>query len=111
MKASEEMRLLALGPLRLSHNDLWDITWGELEDLIYAWRYSEYLETQKRAQLGAWIMNASGNMKHTIQPIDLCGHWVNGKILSKNEYHNYLKQKIKKRKKRNKDKSTRGEDK
>lgn len=105
MKAHEEMALLLLGSLRLNHSDLWELTWGEAEDLIYAWRYSEYLESQKRAQLGAWIMNSSGNMKHAVQPVDLCGHWVNGRIMSKNEYHEHLKGKIKK----NKTKKTRGE--
>ena len=45
--------LIALGPLRLTHEDLWQLTWGEVDDLIYAWRYSEYLESQKRAQQAA----------------------------------------------------------
>ena len=91
------MTLLALGPLRLSHEDLWRLTWGEMDDLIFAWRYREYLEAQKRAQLGAWIMNASGNLKHPVNAQDLAGYWVNGRVLSKNEYHEHLKSRVRTR--------------
>jgi hypothetical protein len=91
------MTLLALGPLRLSHDDLWHITWGELDDLIYAWRYSEYLESQKRAQQAAWIMNACGRLKHPVRTNDLAGYWVDGQIMSKNEYHEHLKNKVRSR--------------
>ncbi len=92
------MLLAALGPLRLSHEDLWRLTWGEVDDLLYAWKYAEYLESQKRAQSAAWIMNASGNLKHPVRVEDLVGHWVDGRVLSKNEYHEHLKATIRGRK-------------
>jgi hypothetical protein len=92
------MLLVALGPLRLSHEDAWRMTWGEIEDLAYAWRYAEFLETQKRAQLGAWIMNATGNLKRPVRVEDLSGFWVDGEVLSKNEYHEHQKQRIRARK-------------
>jgi hypothetical protein len=88
------MKLVALGPLRLSHDDLWRLTWGEVEDLAYAWRYSEFLETQKRAQHAAWILNGSGNLKRPLRVEDLSGYWVDGRILDKNEYHEYQKERI-----------------
>lgn len=92
--------LTALGPLRLTHEDLWRLTWGEVDDLIYAWRYSEYLETQKRAQHAAWIMNAAGNLKRPVRVEDLSGFWVDGEVLNKNEYHEYQKRRIQARKER-----------
>jgi len=92
------MMLAALGPLRLSHEDLWLLTWGEVDDLLYAWKYAEYLELQKRAQSAAWIMNATGNLKHPVRVEDLSGYWVDGQVLSKNDYHEHLKSKIKARK-------------
>lgn len=96
----EEAILHALGPLRLLHEDLWNITWGEFWDLAYAWRYREYLESQKRAQQAAWIMNACGRLKHPVSMHDLAGYWVDGKILSKGEYHEYLKKKVRSRERR-----------
>jgi len=88
------MKLVALGPLRLSHDDLWRLTFGELDDLIYAWRYSEFLESQKRAQHAVWIMTASGNLKRPLRVEDLSGYWVDGRIMDKNEYHEYQKRRI-----------------
>jgi hypothetical protein len=92
--------LTALGPLRLSYDDVWTLTWGEVEDLVYAWRYSEFLETQKRAQHAAWLMNATGNLKRPVRVEDLSGFWVDGEVLSKNEYHEYQKRRIQARKER-----------
>ncbi len=92
------MALVALGPLKLSHEDLWRLSWGEVEDLLYAWRYAEYLESRHRAQHATWILNGSGNLKHTIRVEDLVGHWVDGQVMSKGDYHEFLKRKIKARK-------------
>ncbi len=89
--------LIALGPLRLTHEDLWRLTWGEVDDLIYAWKYSEYLESQKRAQHAAWIINACGRLKHPVSANDLAGYWVDGQIMSKGEYHEHLKKRVKAR--------------
>lgn len=89
--------MIALGPLRLTHEDLWRLTWGEVDDLIYAWKYSEYLESQKRAQHAAWIINACGRLKHPVSANDLAGYWVDGQIMSKGEYHEHLKKRVKAR--------------
>lgn len=89
--------MIALGPLRLTHEDLWRLTWGEVDDLIYAWKYSEYLESQKRAQHAAWIINACGRLKHPVSVNDLAGYWVDGQIMSKGEYHEHLKKRVKAR--------------
>lgn len=74
------------------------MTWGEVDDLLYAWRYTEYLEMTKYATLGSWLVNVSGNVKHTVKPTDLIGHWVEGRVLSESQYHTYLKEKIKAKK-------------
>lgn len=94
------MALLALGPLRLSHNDLWILTWGELEDRIYAWSYAEYLETRKLAQLAAWILNGSGNLKMPVRVDDLAGRWVDGRVMTEKQYREHLKRKIQEKKRR-----------
>ncbi len=98
------MALAALGPLRLTHEDLWRLAWGEIEDLVYAYQYREYLESAKRAQHAAWIMNTSGNLKTPVRVEDLIGHWVDGRIMSKGEYFEYCKKRIQ----RNKDKRLKG---
>ena len=92
------MTLAVLGPLHLTHENLWNLTWGEVDDLLHAWRYTEYLEMTKYATLGSWLVNVSGNVKHTIKPTDLIGHWVDGRVLSESQYHIYLKEKIKAKK-------------
>jgi hypothetical protein len=94
------MVLLALGPLRLSHKDLWTLTWGELEDLIRAWTYAEYLETRKRAQLAAWILNGSGHLKTPVRVNDLAGRWVDGRVMTEKQYREYLKRKMQEKKRR-----------
>ena len=43
------MTLAVLGPLHLTHKHLWSLTWGEVDDLLHAWRYNEYLEMTKLA--------------------------------------------------------------
>lgn len=88
------MTLAVLGPLCLSHDHLWSLTWGEADDLLHAWRYRNYLDMQKIATLGSWLVNVSGNVKHTVKPTDLIGHWVDGRVLSESQYHDYLKKKI-----------------
>jgi hypothetical protein len=90
--------LAALGPLRLTHKDLWELTWGEIDDLVYAYKYREYLESLKRAQHAVWLMNASGNLRHPVRVEDLVGYWADGEIMGKNEYFQYCKDKIKRKK-------------
>lgn len=92
------MTLAVLGPLHLTHENLWNLTWGEVDDLLHAWRYTEYLEMTKYATLGSWLINISGNVKHSVKPTDLIGHWVDGRVLSESQYHDYLKEKIKAKK-------------
>jgi len=43
-------------------------------------------------------MNASGNLKRPVGVEDLVGYWVDGKIMGKNEYFQYCKDKIKRKK-------------
>jgi hypothetical protein len=94
------MALLALGPLHLSHENLWTLTWGELEDLIHAWSYTEYLETRKRAQHAAWILNGSGNLKTPVRVDDLAGRWVGGRVMTEKQYREHLKRKMQEKKRR-----------
>jgi len=63
---------------------LWHITYGEIQDLIVAYRYKEFLASQNRAQMAVWLMSAW--VKKVPSVSDLVGHWVDGEILSKEEY-------------------------
>jgi len=90
--------LVALGPLCLTHDDLWNRTFGELEDLIYAYQYRAFLNLREKAQVAAWIMNAAGTLKRQVSAEDLVGHWVDGRIMSKVEYFDYCKEKIRRKK-------------
>jgi len=89
---------MLLGPFKKSHDDLWNITIGEYEDLYYAWSYNSYLENRKMALLAAWLLNGSGNLKFPVNVEDLAGRWVDGQVMSEKQYREYIKQKIKKRK-------------
>lgn len=94
------MRLAALGPLSLSHDDLWITTWGELLDLLYGYRYRKYLENKQQAQLACWLLNGSGNLKHPVRIEDLVGFWVDGEIMDKAEFLEHQKGRIRKNKAR-----------
>ena len=39
-------------------------------------------------------MNACGRLKHPVRTNDLAGYWVDGEIMSKGEYHEHLKNKV-----------------
>lgn len=92
------MTLFALGPLRLSREELWTLSWGELDDRRQAWMYAEHLETRRRAQLAAWLLNGSGKLKHPVAVEDLAGCWVDGRVMGKDEYRRRLKEKVRARK-------------
>lgn len=74
----------------MTHEDLWRITWGELDDRIYAWRYAEYLETRKRAQLASWILAGAGNLRRPVGVEELAGIWHNGEIFAPRELRRKL---------------------
>jgi len=59
--------------LRLSHEDLWHVTYGEFLDLLAGWRYREFLEAQKRAELASLI--TAPWYKHPISVQDIAGVW------------------------------------
>ena len=60
------MTLIVLGPLHLPRTPL--VTpWGEVDDLLHG--STEYLEMTKYATLGSWLINISGNIKHTVKPL------------------------------------------
>lgn len=90
--------LALLGPLGFRPSELWILTWGEAKDLLEAWRYREYLDSQKRAQMACWLLNGSGNLKHSINIADLVGYWVDGQVMGKEEYREFLEEKVRRKK-------------
>ncbi len=77
---------------------MWNLTIGEYEDLCYAWSYNNYIENHKIAQLAAWLLNGSGNLKYPVYVEDLIGRWVDGQVMTEKEYRKYIKNKVAKRK-------------
>ena len=96
MKQFKQLVLTALGPLGLTHEDLWHTTYGEIQDLITAYRYKDFLASQSRAQMAIWLMSAW--VKKVPSVSDLVGYWVDGENLSKEEYLQRCIKKAKERK-------------
>lgn len=53
----EELKRIALGPLGLLPQQFWDMTPGELKDMVEGFKLREELEWRKTAQLAAWIVS------------------------------------------------------
>lgn len=60
-------------------------------DLIDGYRYRDFLETRRLMSAAALIANSSGNLKRPVRVDDLVGHWVDGRILDRQEYFEYSK--------------------
>lgn len=84
---------MALGPLGLTHEDLWHITRGQIFDLIHAYNYRKYLERRERAELAAFVAIYQGKKPPSIE--ELCGEWVDGGIMTIHEANKYRLRKIK----------------
>jgi hypothetical protein len=65
--------LFALGPLGLSHEDLWFVTNGQLSDLTEAWEYKQHLERTERAYMTSILVNMWS--KRRISAQDIAGVW------------------------------------
>ena len=84
LKVQKQMYLLAFGPLGLRHEDLWNITNGELSDMIAAYHYRLFCEKQAQAQHTVALLNAWIKNKISVQ--DFTGIWKDGRILTKEEF-------------------------
>lgn len=84
MRLRELLYLNALGFLNLRYADLWDITNGELCDLLLANEYRLFRERQEQAMHTAAMLNIWSKNKISVQ--DLTGFWYNGRIYDKNEF-------------------------
>ena len=78
------MYLYALGPLGFRREDLWDVTNGELLDMVSAYQYRVWLERREQAIHTASIMNVW--TKRRVSPQDIAGIWKQGRILSKGQF-------------------------
>jgi hypothetical protein len=83
-EARNDLYLFALGPLGLSHEDLWFVTNGELGDLLDAWNYKQYLERRERAHMTCILANMWSKRHISVQ--DIVGVWDNGGSVSKQEF-------------------------
>ena len=84
---------MALGPLGLSHEDLWHVTRGQLNDLIHAYNYKCYLVRRERAELAAFVAIYQCRKPPSIDK--LCGEWCGGRVMTVEEANRYRLEKIK----------------
>ena len=84
MRLRELLYLNALGLLNLRYSDLWEITNGELCDLILANEYKLFRQRQEQAMHTVAMLNLWSKKKISVQ--DLAGFWYNGRIYDKNEF-------------------------
>ena len=84
MKARQQTYMYAFGLLFLRHSELWEITPGELNDLIAANEYKIFRDRCELALQTASILNMFSTRKISVQ--DLTGIWKNGRILTKEEF-------------------------
>lgn len=83
----------------LRHEDLWRITYGQLLDLIDAWRYKEYLIDRHNAAHAFYVGAVFGGKIKSVE--DLCGVWENGQVMSKAEAFAFREKMRKKAAKKN----------
>jgi uncharacterized protein (DUF433 family) len=83
-EARNNLYLFALGPLGLSHEDLWQVTNGQLGDLLDAWHYKQYLERRERAYMTSILANLWSKRRITVQ--DIVGIWHHGQTISKEDF-------------------------
>lgn len=48
------LKAIAFGPLNLSHDEFWELTWAEFDELIDGFKQREKLAWMKVAQLAVW---------------------------------------------------------
>lgn len=90
------MYLFAFGLLELRRQDLWEITNGELCDMIAAYHYKKFCERQEQAQHTTALLNMWSKNKISVQ--DFTGIYKDGRILSKEEFFEEWKNEYKQRK-------------
>lgn len=73
-----------MGPLGLKHEDLWQITNGELADMVAAHRYKLFEERRERALMTAALINTQ--VKRPVSVQDLVGIWHKGSIVAKEDF-------------------------
>jgi hypothetical protein len=88
--------LSALGPLGLTHEDLWRLTRGEIADLAHAYRYKKFLDMQSMAVLAFYIAAAQTGKAKSID--QLCGVWEGGRAMTQEEAAEYYREKARERK-------------
>jgi hypothetical protein len=95
-EARNALYLFALGPLGLSHEDLWFVTNGQIGDRIDAWNYKQYLERRERAYMTSILANMWSKRRISVQ--DIVGIWHDGKTVSKEDFIEDWKEKRRRRK-------------
>lgn len=65
-------------------------------DLLYGYKYRDYLKRQEQAILTCNLINGIGAPKKTLNVYDLIGYWCDGIEMNKAEYYQYQREKARK---------------
>lgn len=90
---------MAYGCLGLTRKDLWEIPLGDLLDMIQGYHYKQYIQSRRDAEHAMYVVAAfSGKIRNIEQ---LCGKWVDGRVMSVEEANEYYQLAARKRAARN----------
>lgn len=92
---------MSFGCLGLKPADLWEITLGNLLDMIQGYHYKQYIESRKDAQHAMFVAAAFSGKINNIE--QLCGKWVDGRVMSITEANDYYTELAAKRKRARED--------
>ena len=80
--------MTALGPLGLTHEDLWHITTGEIQDLVIAHNYQRHLKRREDYILASLIGAAMGSKYPSMD--EVCGRWLDNRVMEPEEANEYV---------------------
>ena len=79
----------------MSRQDLWRLTTGEILDLIQGFQYKQYLASRQNAELAFFVAAAFSGKIRRVE--ELCGKWIDGKVMTLAEANNYYTELAKKK--------------
>ncbi len=88
--------MTALGPLGLTHEDLWHITTGEIQDLVIAHNYQRHLKRREDFIFASLLGAAIGGGLKNVTIDDYAGRWVDNQIMEPDAANEYILERVRK---------------
>lgn len=88
--------MTALGPLGLTHEDLWHITTGEIQDLVIAHNYQRHLKRREDFIFASLLGAAVGGGLKNVTIDDYAGRWVDNQIMEPDAANEYILERVRK---------------